>query len=150
MPDRFRRSVPWQPGDLVTLYVATVSGLLLVFLAWLETSGAVHLRSQVRWTNVGVAGVIVLGAGNLLWLLRGRRAIGELRAFVLPRVVVETPTSATPPMLAPRVAPALVSGSSMTRFHRADCVLVVGKDVVAASESTHRRRGRTPCGVCQP
>ena len=153
MPRRFQRSVPWRPGELVVLYVAIVLGVVLVLLAWLEVSGAAQLHSQVRWTNVGVAGVIVLGAGNLFWLLRGRRAIGELRAFVLPRVsaVTTVSTKASPASAtSSRDDRVLVAAAAMTRFHLPGCALVAGKDVVASSEATHRRRGRTPCGVCQP
>ena len=78
MPERFRRSVPWGMSDILAIYATTFIGLLLVFLAWFETSASVRLRNQVHWTNVGVAGVIVLGAGNLFWLL-GQGPAGTVR-----------------------------------------------------------------------
>ena len=130
---------------MLLVYGMTFVGLLLVFLAWYETSASVRLGSQVRWTNVGVAGVIVLGAGNLLWLLRGKRATGQLRRHVLPLVALDdhTPVEARP-------ASPLVAGPDMTRFHRADCPLVAGKQVRAAARESHVRAGREPCGVCLP
>jgi len=143
--DRFRRSVPWGMSDLLAIYTTTFIGLLLVFLAWFETSASVRLKNQVHWTNVGVAGVIVLGAGNLFWLLRGKRATGELRRLLLPQVPVEDEA----PIEAPRAGP-LVAGPDMTRFHRADCPLVAGKSVSAAGREAHARAGREPCGVCLP
>jgi hypothetical protein len=145
MPDRFRRSVPWGMSDLLAIYATTFVGLLLVFLAWFGTSASVRLGSQVRWTNVGVAGVIVLGAGNLFWLLRGKRATGELRRLVLPLVPLgdERPTAIS-------TAGPLVAGPAMTRFHRVDCALVAGKDVTPASKDVHVRAGRDACGVCLP
>ena len=145
MPDRFRRSLPWELSDLLAVYATTFIGLLLVFLAWFGTSASVRLNSQVRWTNVGVAGVIVLGAGNLFWLLRGKRATGELRRLLLPRVPVHDEA----PIGAPRAGP-LVAGADMTRFHRPDCPLVAGKNVSAAGREAHTRAGREPCGVCLP
>ena len=144
MPDRFRRSVPWDVRDLLALYATTFAGVLLVFLAWYEVSASTRLASQVRWTNVGVAGVIVLGAGNLFWLLRGRRAAGQLKRRLLPLVAVPEEGPATV------AAVRLVAGSAMTRFHRSDCPLVAGKSVKAVSEAAHRRAGRQPCGVCEP
>lgn len=145
MPDRFRRSLPWGMSDLLAVYATTFSGLLLVFLAWFETSASVRLKNQVHWTNVGVAGVIVLGAGNLLWLLRGKRATGQLRRLVLAAVPVDDES----PIDIPRTGP-LVAGPDMTRFHRADCPLVAGKRVSAAGREAHVRAGRAACGVCLP
>jgi hypothetical protein len=132
-------------SDLLAVYATTFIGLLLVLLAWFETSASVRLTNQVHWTNVGVAGVIVLGAGNLFWLLRGKRATGELRRLVLPLV----PVDGDAPTEVPRAGP-LVAGPDMTRFHRADCPLVAGKNVSAAGREAHGRTGREPCGVCQP
>ena len=132
-------------SDLLAVYATTFVGLLLVVLAWFETSASVRLNNQVRWTNVGVAGVIVLGAGNLLWLLRGKRATGELRRLVLPLV----PIGDDGPIEVPRADP-LVAGRDMTRFHRVDCPLVAGKRVSAARREAHVRAGRAACGVCLP
>ena len=145
MPERFRRSVPWGMSDILAIYATTFIGLLLVFLAWFETSASVRLRNQVHWTNVGVAGVIVLGAGNLFWLLRGKRATGELRRLLLPLVPVDDDA----PVDVPRAGP-LVAGADMTRFHRADCPLVAGKRVSGAGREVHVRANREPCGVCLP
>jgi len=132
-------------SDLLAIYATTFIGLLLVFLAWFETSASVRLRNQVHWTNVGVAGVIVLGAGNLFWLLRGKRATGELRRLLLPLVSVADDA----PVDVPRAGP-LVAGADMTRFHRADCPLDAGKRVSAAGREVHVRANREPCGVCLP
>src|SRR2546423_11688344 len=145
MPNRFRRSLPWGMGDLLAVYATTFVGLLLVFVAWFGTSASVRLNNQVHGTNVGVAGVIVLGAGNLLWLLRGKRATGELRRLVLALVPVDDDG----PIEVPQ-ADRLVAGPDMTRFHRADCPLVAEKHVRAAGREAHVRAGRAACGVCLP
>jgi hypothetical protein len=38
----------------------------------------------------------------------------------------------------------------MTRYHRPDCELVVGKEVVTAGRNEHAAQGRRPCAVCEP
>jgi len=151
VPERLRRPVPWRLGDLLLLYACTVVGLLLIAVAWFGASSSVVVDSQVRWTNIGIGGLILLGAGNLSWILAGRRAVGELRRHLTPLIPlperrVAPDTEAIPPQGA--ADGALVSARGMTRYHRPDCVFVAGKSVQKASERTFRRRGRTPCAAC--
>lgn len=141
-----RSPVPWKIGDLLVLYATTSIGIVLVLAAWYAASGEVRLEDQARWATLGTAGVIVLGAGNLAWLLAGRRATGELRRHLLARAPGAETTQAS--SAARRTS--LVAGKTMTRFHRADCPLVQGKTVRAQTRATHERRGRRPCDVCTP
>jgi hypothetical protein len=144
--DRGERRVPWRLGDLYGLYGTTVGGLLLVAIAWYQASGSIDPDAQVGWTNLAVAGLIILGAGNLVWLLTGRRVVGELRRDVIARLPLRPVTSEHEP-----VAPssgALVAQRGMTRYHRPECLFVTGKAATAASEPSHRRAGRRPCEVC--
>jgi hypothetical protein len=148
-PDR--RTVPWQVGDLLLLYLANVSGLLLIVVAWFEASSAVSQDTQIVWLDIGITGVIVAGAGNLLWLLTGRRAVGELRRALTPALTARfsEPTGETGPAVSTADPGQLVAGADMTRYHRADCPLVAGKEVADAPEESHRARGRRPCQVCR-
>jgi hypothetical protein len=147
VPERLRGPVPWKVGDLLVVYATTAIGIVLVLAAWFQASGEVHLNDQVGWATVGSAGVIVLGAGNLAWLLAGRRSVGALRRAVL----AAAPVAGAEPAEAVLAMPdALVAARTMTRFHRPDCILVAGKSVQAHSLDTHRRRGRRPCDVCAP
>jgi hypothetical protein len=132
--------------------VTSALGAVLVAVSWLGAADATTVGTQVRWTNLGVAGVVVLGAGVARWILVGRRATGRLR-----RAVVESPALArrlaAPAARVDRGALAVdrpVAGRHMTRYHRVDCPLVAGKPVKAAAVATHQRGGRRPCGVCQP
>jgi hypothetical protein len=43
-----------------------------------------------------------------------------------------------------------VGGKGLTRYHRADCALAVGRDWPAADLADHALAGRMPCGVCRP
>jgi hypothetical protein len=148
-PDR--RSVPWQVGDLLLLYLANVGGLLLIVVAWFEASGAVSQDAQILWLDVGIVGVIVAGAGNVLWLLTGRRGVGELRRALTPALMARfaEPSAEAAPAVPATDPGQLVAGADMTRYHRADCLLVVGKEVRLAPEETHYARGRRACQVCR-
>jgi hypothetical protein len=146
-----RRSVPWQVPDLLRLYLANISGMLLIVVAWFEASGAASQDAQILWLDVGIVGVIVAGAGNVLWLLTGRRAVGELRRALTPALMARfsQPTAQAGPAASAADPRQLVTGADMTRYHRADCLLVAGKELRAAPEETHRARGLRPCQVCR-
>jgi hypothetical protein len=146
--EHLRRRVPWTTRAFSLAYVCAVGGLLVIGVAWFGASSSVTLNSQLRWADVGVAGLILLGAGNIAWLLTGRRAVGELRRHVLatvsPReVTVEEPATSA-------AGGVLVSGAGMSHYHRPDCLFVAGRQVRRASRQTFERRGRRPCRVCLP
>ena len=147
VPEALRRPLPWRVGDLLLLYATTTTGCVLVLASWFAVAGEVRLNDQVPWLNAGVAGVIVLGAGNLAWLLAGRRSIGALRRALLTSIGDDAPT---PTPVGTPADDRLVAGRAMTRFHRPDCLLVTGKPVRALSLETHEKRGRRPCDVCRP
>jgi hypothetical protein len=150
VPDRLRTPVPWRLPNLLLLTTTTTVGLLLVLVAWAGASGSVQIDTQVRWVNVGTAGVIVLGCGNVLWFLSGRRAVGELRRLVTSRLRPAVHGHAD--SVAADAAPAgvLVATQKMSRYHLAACPLAAGKAAVPATEAAHRAAGRRPCGVCLP
>ena len=139
-----RTRVPWVIGDAIGVYLATLAGIVMIFIAWYMASGSDRLSTMVGWTNLGVGGIIVSGTANALWLLSGRRAVGERRRWLLeePGEQVDQPQESR--------ALGLVAGPGMTRFHLENCLLVAGKATTAASRQTHIAEGRRPCGVCEP
>jgi hypothetical protein len=139
-----RTRVPWAVGDAIGLYLGTLAGLVMIFVAWYNASGSGHLATLVAWTNLGVGGIIVSGTANALWLLSGRRAVGERR-----RWLVEEPAP-MPDEIPQTKGLRLLAGPGMTRFHLENCPLVVGKAATAASRQQHVADGRRPCGVCEP
>lgn len=145
-PARGATSVPWRLGDLLVLYATTAIGVVLVLSAWYAASDELTLADQTGWLTVGTAGVVVLGAGNLAWLLAGWRAVTLERR----RVCALVPATPAAPAAPAEVVGELVAARSMTRFHRPDCALVAGKRVRHYALATHEARGRRPCDVCQP
>jgi hypothetical protein len=142
------RPMPWRIGDLWALWVPLVAGAVLLLLSWWGTSATVNLSTQIVWLNVGVCGVMVGGAGIVVWLMTGRRAIGERRRRLLPEVVVARMVAAGVDV--PTASDDLVTGVRMTRYHRADCPMVAGKTIRRASGVQARSAGLAPCGVCRP
>ena len=150
VPQRFQRSVPWRVGDLLLFYGCIAVGLCVIGIAWFGASNSVVVTSQLRWTNIGVGGLIVLGAGMLAWILAGRRAVGELRRHVLD--FIEVPDAA-PPVHAfaadgAERGTSVVSAPGMRHYHRPHCVFVAGKQVKTSTESAFRRQKLTPCRGC--
>jgi hypothetical protein len=141
-------SEPWQLYDMFLLYGFSAVGLGLLLLAWWGVSGTATTTHQIVWVNVAVVSVMVLGTGNCMWLLSGRRAVGERRQRVLAAfesVSVE-PLEVAGPVGEDRP----VAANGMRHYHRAGCQLVRGKSATATTLSAHGRAGRQPCGMCQP
>jgi hypothetical protein len=173
-------SVPWRVGDLLGLYAGAVASGAMVVAAWWGASGSDRFPTQLGFADLGVAGIVVGATSAALWLASGRRAVGErqeaalaaLAALGFPaggigrktsepaRALPEPAEDATaaeapaPPRAEPgarrRGGATLVASARMTRYHRPDCPLVVGKPAVAMTRQAHERSGRRPCGVCEP
>jgi len=158
----------WRPEDLLRWAVAVGLGGIVVAVSWYICAGEVSFGSQVGPTDAAVAGLLVAGMGNVSWLLKGRRALGERRRALLPDVSLvsdatsgaggKAPQSEEVAQTDPRgLDPVLnelelcVGGEGMERFHRPECALTSGRhDWKALSRGEHEAAGRRPCGVCRP
>lgn len=138
---------PWRHGDALSLLTLNAVGLVLVLTGWYVAAGRLLLHDQVAGANIAVAGIIVAGAGNAVWLVAGRRALG-LRRRTVARVVERRYRDRPRPVT--EATATLVAAKGMTRYHRADCVFAAGRPVVARRRQTHEAQGRTPCEVCRP
>ncbi|GAA5108238.1 hypothetical protein [Haloechinothrix salitolerans] len=134
----------WRDGDIITVAVTTAIGLFVLIGAWFGASGSGSVSQQMGWLNLGVAGVTVFAAGNALWLLRGRRAVGERRASLV-WLDTDEDEQAAPSRAVATESSHLVCIPGAARVHRADCPLVADKHVEPADMA-----GCRPCGVCTP
>ena len=132
----------------MSLLTLNAVGLALVVAGWYVAAGRLLFHDQVSGANVAVAGVIVAGVGNGLWLLTGRRALGLRRRAVAG--AIERQYRERPGPEPPAQATTFVASKAMTRYHRPDCVFVAERPVVARTAKTHQKQGRTPCEVCRP
>jgi hypothetical protein len=129
----------WVPADrLVTAAVIAV-GVALIGIAWLGASNTTEWDTQLRWTALSIAGVVVVGVGVGVWLSRGfarvrteaRAVRRQLAARLAPRIADDIRTSTR------------VTVAGMSHHHAPECLLVTGKTTVPADETT-----LAPCGVC--
>jgi hypothetical protein len=141
-----------------------VGGVVIV-VAWYICSGDASFNRQIGPLDAAVGGAVLAGLGNVMWLMRGRRAIGERRRALLPDPVeaaiapvrvgpsageVATGAWADDGGPAARDPELFVAGQGLVRFHRAECALAVGRSWEPASRQQHEDVGRLPCGVCRP
>jgi drug/metabolite transporter (DMT)-like permease len=59
----------------VPTIVLNVAGLLLLVLGWVAVSGQVTLSDQAPSLNIAVAGLLLAGVGNALYLMSTRRTL---------------------------------------------------------------------------
>ena len=136
----------WRRRDAVGWLVAEVVAVVLLVVAWWGTSRTVEVDRQDGWFGLGMAGLVVAGVGNGLWLLAGRAAVSR-RA----RSVIACDQASRAERVVDGYAPTrLVGGASLAHYHRPDCRLAAGRPVDAADRAGHERLGRRPCGVCRP
>lgn len=143
----------WRAEDLFRWAVAVGLGGVVVAVSWYVCAGEVSFSQQVGPTDVAVAGLVVAGIGNVGWLLKGRRALGERRRALVADVPLADRTQVDVVSVVPRPADVdlYVGGDGMERFHRPECVLTSGRrDWKSMSRAEHQAAGREPCGVCRP
>jgi hypothetical protein len=143
------RPVPWRLGDLLGLWLACSLGAVARLVSWWGASGTAVVTREYAWTVLGIGGAVFVGCGNGLWILSGRRAVGERRRHVLAALDASLPVPATDTEV-PHVSNDPVAATGMSRYHRPDCQLVAGKAVAHEPPEVHERHGRRPCGICAP
>jgi hypothetical protein len=143
--------MPWRVADVMRFYVTTLLAVMVIAIAWWAASGTANVSTQSAWTAVAIGGLIIAGTGNVFWLLAGRTIVA-VRRRQLVGFPETTPRAVAPEAVAPPLADTgkLVATKSMTRYHRPDCPLAVGKDARVATLEAHQKKGRRPCGVCNP
>lgn len=130
-------------------YLGNAVGLVAVLSSWYGVSGTAVPETSVRWLVIGIAGVITIGTVNGLWLLAGRRAVGERTASVTGGMEQLLPalSAVAPRPVETSEASEFVAVPGGTRYHTPDCQLVAGKTVVHGQQAV---ADRLPCGVCAP
>ena len=149
------RVEPWRLGDLVMLYLVNAFGLVVAAVGWYGSSGTGRFERQAAWTNVAIAGTVILAIANTVWLMAGRRAVaGRYRRIMTslasPPLAAVTEHLRTVTSESPAGEGALVAMPSMRWYHRPGCLCATRKAVVPATRAAHEKAGRQPCGVCQP
>lgn len=139
---------PWSRRDAAVPALLTAVGLVLLVWGWFGISGTVDLDSQTRWLALGILGLIVGGLGMVVWLLLGLRAVTALKHDVLVDLEARLPAPREAASAAATAPAGLGTVPGMRRYHRADCLMLAGKDATWADDAEHARAGLAPCGVC--
>jgi hypothetical protein len=135
---------PWSDNDLLLLVAVWILGAAFVAASYEVISGKPRFEDQAGWLSLAVAGVVVAFAGQAIWLLRGRRAVGErCHALLFAEHRVRGSYSAL------ARSETLVAGDGLALYHRADCPMV-GERWRTAVRSAHEAAGRVACGICRP
>jgi len=141
-------SAPWRVTDAVTWCALVAGAGVLLLAAWWGASGTAVVHHQVVWLNVGAVSVMLVGTANVLWLLSGRRALGERKRGLLDRVDARFGTHRAAVLEA---ACQPVTAAMMTRYHRPGCQFAAARGgLKAADRDAHERQGLRPCVVCRP
>jgi hypothetical protein len=156
--DTFRTG-PWPARRVVAVAAANAVAVALAVLAWSVTSQTGSSTTQVRWSTVGLLGVVIALASNTWFLARGRQMIRVGHGMVFgERRVVPFRTDDLAPVTNGRstVARRIPGGDryltvpGTSRYHRPSCPLVAQKDIDEAPRSVHEKAGRRACEVCEP
>lgn len=133
---------PWRDSDLTVTALLSLLGLIAIIIAWFRANHTSSLTDEILWLNVAVTGFAVTAIGLALWLMRGRRAIGE-RRLSLVSFEPAVPGPAVRRQRVARTSSELVRVPGTRHVHDPDCPLVAGKQVEPAEAGTGQR-----CGVC--
>jgi hypothetical protein len=142
---------PWSRRALSTCSGLALLGVVVVVVCWWGGSDRRTAEDQASWligSIVGTAAFALAGAG---WILSGFRAVrrgmrdlaADKRVFALGGAIDAGERDQDVPV----DGSTLVVGPGMIRAHRADCLLVQGKQVRPVASSDARLE---QCGVCLP
>lgn len=147
--------LPWGRAQKLTVIALNSVGALMIGVAWSWAAGC--SEAQTAPLNLAVLAMIVTGASNGLWLMRGRRAIGARRRAWLADLRGDAPTTVAPRSSARTTqavdhtddgAVLVVRTAGATRFHRAGCALVADRPTRSMGRNSASSEGKSPCGAC--
>jgi hypothetical protein len=122
-------------------------------VGWAGAGGEATLDDQRGWLALALGSLILGALGMVAWLLVGLQAVATLRRPVVAEVRRrKSATLAVRPqtVLEADLPSGFGAADGMRRYHRAECLLLVGKSAVFATAADHEADGLIPCGVCLP
>ena len=72
--------------DALPTVVLNVAGLALLVAGWAAVSGGVTLAGQAPYLNLAMAGLLLAGIGNALYIMATRRTLEERLRRVHDRI----------------------------------------------------------------
>jgi hypothetical protein len=138
--------VAWSFEDFLRWLGVFAIGVVMVVAGWWLAAGQGRTDRQMVPASLAVAGLIVACAAHVVWVLKGRRAVGERMARLGAAdwlaedgaVAVTLPTELV-----------VAAGASML-YHRPNCPMVRGREWPRSTAADQESEGRRACGVCSP
>lgn len=148
------RDEPWGRGAWVVLIVLLAVGLTGMVIGWTGISGTADLEKQTRWLGFGIGSLIVAGIGMVAWLVAGLVSIATLRRGVMRDLALRYPAAenahASEETAQHQAVGTFGMATGMRRYHRADCDILVDKEVRWLDSEALHFAGALPCGMCDP
>jgi hypothetical protein len=132
----------WSRRDAGKLGVLLAVGGILVVASWFFAAGRPDAGDQLVFVSLALLGTLVGMAAVVGWVVRGRRIISARRSLLLG--------TAPPAPAEAAQALELVAGPTGKWFHRADCLLVDGRNWKPSPRGAHESAGRKACPGCRP
>lgn len=147
-----RRRFPWGPADGArSLVLATACGIGLI-VVWYQVAGRGVFGDQIGWMTAGAVILLVALYALASLIVRGRRAVGERLALMIPDPVGHLGARSQPAaQLRKQAGPdgsevAVVDGRDL--YHRPDCPMLQGRNHVMLSATSALAQGIQPCALC--
>lgn len=141
----------WSRADVAWSSALIVVGSLIWAVGWFRVAARASLEAQVAPMNVAVAGIVVVGIGQALWFMKGRRRVGDRRRVLLslaPEWLERSPSRPTSAASAVSESDWYVGNERF--FHTPECPMTANRGWHALSRAQHVDAHRLPCGVCSP
>jgi hypothetical protein len=157
LPASAKRRTLWSAEDVTRGVLVLAAGGIIIAVSWYVCSGDASFNHQIGPLDAAVSGMLLAGLGNLMWLMRGRRVVGERRRALLPdpEMVAIEPVGTVRKVsdLSAQSNDAkklFLAGEGLVHFHRPECALASDRSWSGATRAEHEEHGRQPCGVCRP
>lgn len=138
----------------MVLLLLLAVGLIGMIIGWAGISGTADLKKQTRWLGFGIGSLIVAGLGMVTWLVAGLVSIAKLRRGVMRDLAVRYPEAenarGSEETAQHQAVGTFGIATGMRRYHRADCDILVDKEVRWLDSESLHFAGALPCGMCDP
>jgi hypothetical protein len=138
----------WTRRQVGTLLAVDVVAVAVILLGAWQCAQAPDDDPALGWFSVSLLGLALSGLAHGSWIARNRRTVRSAVAH-LPTDVRLVVTASAPTGRADDVSE-IVAVSGSLRYHRRECALATGREVVALSAEDETLAARYACEVCRP
>lgn len=139
----------WSKTDRAVAGLSLALGTGLWAWGWWAASGTADVGDAVFGVVLGVVAIGAAASGGLSWIATGRSAV-RARHREVASVIDQRFAALSVGLAASDDAEVVVAVAGSLRFHRPDCLLVVGKNVTTLPSRAELLPPRIACEMCRP